>query len=445
MRSQANKGAEYICRNLCCCHRTIIVYFITWTVGKTVLFFCHTYSWAEAVLLFSASVFAFKNAGAEGREQVMLYSKGMSNIKEQWALIEHKVAAGERLTREDGLFLLQCNDLLRIGELARKVKERKSGDHVYFNVNRHINLTNICAAGCDLCAFGCEAGAEQAYVMEPEQALAIACQAVQDAPEITELHIVSALHPDKPFEYYTHIIRCIHQEFPRLHLKAFTAVEIVHFAKIANLSIREVLTVLKEAGLGSMPGGGAEILNDRVRQILCPNKASAAEWLEVVRTAHQMGIRSNATMLYGHVETREERIDHLLTLRELQDETGGFQAFIPFPFHPENTGLSDIKRTTAWEDLKMLAVSRLMLDNFDHVKAFWIMLTVPVAQISLGFGIDDLDGTVVEEKILHAAGAKTAIGISKQDIIAFIRETGNVPVERDTLYQIVQVHDRSNL
>lgn len=358
--------------------------------------------------------------------------------------IEQKVIAGERLTREDGLFLLNSNELLRIGILARQVKQCKTGNKVYFNVNRHINLTNICLSRCKLCAFGCDADAAQAYVMEPATALSIARQAVIDSPEMTELHIVSALHPDKPFEYYADIIKQIHQEFPQLHLKAFTAVEIAHFAKIAKLSIREVLTVLKDAGLGSMPGGGAEILNDRVRQILCPDKASAAEWLEVARTAHQLGIRSNATMLYGHVETYEERIDHLLTLRTLQDETGGFQAFIPFPFHPDNTGLSDIKRTTAWEDLKMLAVSRLMLDNFEHVKAFWIMLTIPIAQLSLGFGIDDLDGTVVEEKILHAAGAKTAIGISKQDIIAYIRETGNIPVERDTLYREVKVYDRSD-
>ncbi len=362
---------------------------------------------------------------------------------DQFALISRKVHNGERLTRDDGLFLLQCNDLLRIGELARLVKRRKSGDKVYFNVNRHINLTNICAARCKLCAFGCDADAPQAYVMDLEKVLSIARQAVQDSPEMTELHIVSALHPDRPFEYYLNVIKSIHHEFPTLHLKAFTAVEIAHFAKLAKMPFREVLMKLKEAGLGSMPGGGAEILNDRVRGILCEKKASAAEWLEVARLAHQMGIRTNATMLYGHVETYEERIDHFLALRDLQDETGGFQSFIPFPFHPENTGLSHIRRTTAWEDLKMLAISRLMLDNFDHVKAFWIMLTVPIAQVSLGFGVDDLDGTVVEEKILHAAGAKTAVGINKQDIIAFIRETGNVPVERDTLYREIRVYSEA--
>ncbi|CQR71865.1 Aminodeoxyfutalosine synthase [Sporomusa ovata DSM 2662] len=364
-------------------------------------------------------------------------------MDEKLSLIEQKIYNGERLTRDDGLFLLKSDELLRIGALARFAKQRKSGNKVYFNVNRHINLTNICVSRCKLCAFGCDTDASQAYVMEPEKALSIARQALADAPEMTELHIVSALHPDKPFTYYADIIARIHQEFPNLHLKAFTAVEIAHFAKIANRSIREVLTILKDAGLGSLPGGGAEILNDRVRQIICPNKCSAAEWLEVAQIAHELGIHSNATMLYGHVETQEERIDHLLTLRKLQDKTGRFQAFIPFPFHPENTGLSDIKRATAWEDLKMLAISRLILDNFDHVKAFWIMLTLPIAQVSMAFGIDDLDGTVVEEKILHAAGAKTAVGISKQAIIDFIRETGNIPVERDTLYREVQVYEGS--
>jgi aminodeoxyfutalosine synthase len=362
------------------------------------------------------------------------------NLVERLALIEQKVHNGERLTREDGLYLLESEQLLRIGELARFVKRRKSGHKVFFNVNRHINLTNICVARCKLCAFGCDADAVQAYVMDQEQAVSIARQAVQDAPELTEIHIVSALHPDKPFSYYRDVLNGIHREFPHLHLKAFTAVEIAHFAKIAGISIREVLTILKEAGLGSLPGGGAEILNDRVRGLVCEKKASAAEWLEVTRTAHQLGLRSNATMLYGHVETAEERIDHLLTLRTLQDETGGFQSFIPFPFHPEHTGLAEIKRATAWEDLKMLAIGRLMLDNFEHVKAFWIMLTVPIAQISLAFGVDDLDGTVVEEKILHAAGAKTALGITKPEIVALIRETGNIPVERDTLYREIHTY-----
>ena len=356
------------------------------------------------------------------------------------ALIEEKVRAGERLNREDGLYLLSSDELLRIGKLAALVKRRKSGDKVYFNVNRHINLTNICTARCKLCAFGCDADAPQAYVMDKEQVLALAEEALRGTPELTELHIVSALHPDKPFSYYFEIIDSLHRAWPRMHLKAFTAVEIAHFAQITGKSVREILTLLKAAGLGSLPGGGAEILKERVRALVCAKKAGAAQWLEVARTAHQLGLRSNATMLYGHVETREERLDHLLLLRDLQDETAGFQAFIPFPFHPENTGLAQLKRVTAWEDLRMLAVSRLMLDNIDHVKAFWIMLTVPIAQLALAFGVDDLDGMVVEEKIIQAAGAKTTVGITKQQLVALVRETGLRPVERDTLYREIRVY-----
>jgi aminodeoxyfutalosine synthase len=358
----------------------------------------------------------------------------------QMDLIEEKVKGSERLSFEDGLYLLGSNELLRIGELAHIVKRRKSGEKIFFNTNRHLNLTNICSAKCKLCAFCQDASSPTAYVMEKAEALAIARQAVKDAPELTELHIVSALHPDKPFSYYVDILESIHQEFPHIHLKAFTAEEINHFAKLSAKSVPEVFTILKKAGLKSLPGGGAEILNDRVRNIICKNKSTAQEWLDTTRTAHLAGILTNATMLYGHVETQAERIGHLLTLRELQDETGGFQSFIPFPFHPDNTGLAHIKRGTAWEDLKMIAVSRLMLDNFAHVKAFWIMLTVPIAQLALTFGADDLDGTVVEEKIIHTAGAKTALGITKEELIQLIRQSGHVPVERDTVYGEVRVY-----
>lgn len=357
------------------------------------------------------------------------------------SLIEKKVHAGERLSREDGLYLLDSDELLRIGSLASLIKHRKSGGKVFFNVNRHINLTNICTARCKLCAFGCDATAPQAYVLEKAQVMALAETAVRESPELTELHIVSALHPQKPFSYYLDIIDSLHKAFPGLHLKAFTAVEIAHFAALAGKSIRDILLLLQAAGLGSLPGGGAEILNERVRALICEKKISAALWLDVMRTAHRLGLRSNATMLYGHVETKEERLDHLLLLRDLQDETAGFQSFIPFPFHPENTGLAELKRASAWEDLKMLAVSRLMLDNIEHIKAFWIMLTVPVAQLSLAFGVDDLDGTVVEEKIIHAAGAKTSVGITKQQLMALVRETGRTPVERDTLYREIRVYE----
>jgi len=257
----------------------------------------------------------------------------------------------------------------------------------------------------------------------------------------TELHIVSALHPELPFNYYVEIIRLCRERFPTIHLKAFTAVEIDYFTRISGLSLPEVLLTLKEAGLGSLPGGGAEVFSSRVRDQLCPNKASGERWLEVMRTAHSLGLKSNSTMLYGQIETLEERVDHLLALRHLQDETGGFQSFIPLPFHPVNTQIANIQRTTAFEDLKMLALSRLILDNFDHIKSYWIMQGIPLAQISLNFGADDLDGTVVQEKITHAAGARTNEGITKDELIRLIREAGYTPVERDTLYNILQIYD----
>jgi aminodeoxyfutalosine synthase len=262
--------------------------------------------------------------------------------------------------------------------------------------------------------------------------------------DITEFHIVSGLHPDLPFNYYLEVIACLKETMPEVHIQAFTAVEIAYFAKIANLSIKEVLMKLKEAGLGSLPGGGAEILNHRVREAVCSKKATSDEWLEVMRTAHNLGLKSNATMLFGHIETLEERIDHLLTLRELQDETGGFQSFIPLPFHPQNTRLTNFKKPTAFENLKMLAVSRLVLDNFPHIKAFWIMLGLKVAQLSLLFGVDDLDGTVVEEKITHAAGAETDQSISREELLDLIFETGRAPVERDTLYNMIKVYSNSS-
>jgi len=349
--------------------------------------------------------------------------------------IAAKVDSGERLTREDGIYLFSVNDLLALGKMARTVKWRKTGRDVFFNVNRHINLTNVCVSQCEFCAFGRNQYTAGAYTMTVEDALKLAREAMP--MKITELHVVSGLHPKLPFEYYVQVISELHREFPDVHLQAFTAVEIQYFSKISGLSVREVLETLKAAGLGSLPGGGAEILKDEVRAAVCPRKASSQEWLEVHRTAHQLGLRTNATMLYGHVETVEDRVDHLLLLRELQDETRGFQAFVPLPFHPENTRLSHIQRTTAVEDLKVVAVSRLMLDNIDHVKAFWIMLGLPLAQISLEFGADDLDGTVVEEKITHAAGAKTELGIAKSELIRLIKQAGYNPVERDTLYNVI--------
>jgi aminodeoxyfutalosine synthase len=344
------------------------------------------------------------------------------------------------LNRDDGIALFHSDDLVRIGRLANFVREKKNGDRTYFNVNRHINLTNVCTSKCKFCAFYREADTDGAYTMTVEDALKAA---LESAPlGITELHIVSALHPDLPFSYYVDVIRELKSALPEVHMQAFTAVEIDYFAKISEKTILEVLTELKEAGLGSMPGGGAEVFSGRVREAVCSNKAGAKRWLEVMRTAHSLGIRSNATMLYGHVETLEERVDHLIKLRELQDETGGFQSFVPLAFHPDNTPLEQIKefaRPSAAENLKTLAISRLMLDNFDHIKAFWIMLGMKTAQLSLDFGADDLDGTIVQEKITHAAGAQTDEAIEKDELIQIIRDSGRIPVERDTLYNVIEV------
>ncbi len=346
-----------------------------------------------------------------------------------------KIRGGQRINFAEALALYQSDDLLALASLARIVKERKSGHNIYYNVNRHINLTNICTSACPLCAFACTADQERAYVMEQQEVMDVVRQTALDTPYISEIHMVSALHPDKPFSYYLNIVAGVKEILPKVHLKAFTPVEIVHFAKISGYSVKKVLAELKAAGLDSLPGGGAEILDDRVRKIICPNKATTAQWIEVITTAHALGLPTNATMLYGHIETIEERIHHLLTLRDIQDQTGGFQAFVAFPFHPGNTGFPELKRVTSWEDLKMIALARLILDNFDHIKAFWMMLTLPIAQLALTFGADDLDGTVVEEKIIHAAGAVTKTGITKAEIISLVAETGYQAVERDTFYR----------
>lgn len=354
--------------------------------------------------------------------------------------IAEKVEKGIRLSKGNALTLMNSNNLISIGQLANKVRERKSGNYAYFNVNRHINLTNICVSRCKFCAFSRDKSDADAYAMTIDDVMEIARSARNLG--ITEFHIVSGLHPDLPFDYYLDVISRLKETMPDVHIQAFTAVEIAYFAKIADLSIKDVLIKLKVAGLGSLPGGGAEILNHRVREAVCSKKATAEEWLEVMRTSHNLGLKSNATMLYGHIETLEERIDHLLSLRKLQDETGGFQSFIPLPFHPNNTQLPDFKKPSAFENLKMLAVSRLVLDNFPHIKSFWIMLGLKISQLSLLFGVDDLDGTVVEEKITHAAGAETDQSISREELLDLIFAACRVPVERDTLYNIIKIYDQ---
>ncbi|MFZ3062681.1 MAG: aminofutalosine synthase MqnE [Actinomycetota bacterium] len=357
--------------------------------------------------------------------------------------IAEKVYSRDRLTKEDGLLLFKENNLLFLGELARWIKNNKSSNYAFFNVNRHINLTNVCVSRCKFCAFSRDKDEPGAYTMSIDDVLEAALSAKPLG--ITELHIVSALHPDLPFSYYLEVVSELKRALPHVHLQAFTAVEIDYFSKITGLSIEEILLKLKQAGLGSLPGGGAEIFSFRVRERVCPKKASADEWLNVMRTAHKLGLKSNATMLYGHIETAEETIDHLLRLRALQDETSDFQSFIPLPFHPMNTQLNHYRRPTAFENLKIITISRLMLDNFDHIKAFWIMLGLKTAQLSLHFGVDDLDGTVVEEKITHAAGAETGEAIEKEDLLQLIREAGLRPVQRDTLYNILKIYDSQEM
>lgn len=352
--------------------------------------------------------------------------------------IAEKVYHDVRLSGDDGVYLYNYNDLISLGRLARYKKLQKSGRNVFFNVNRHINLTNICLSRCKFCAFGVDEDDPKAYCMTPEEAFDWGAAAVNGG--ITEFHVVSSLHPHKPFEYFVDVIKRLHKAYPDIHIQAFTAVEIFHFAQISGLSIREVLQTLKDAGIDSMPGGGAEVFNDELRTELCPRKAMSNDWLDVHRIAHELGIKTNATILYGHVETIPDRINHMLKLRRLQDEAPGFQSFIPLPFLPANTNMANIRRTSAVDDLKTLAISRLMLDNFDHIKSFWIMLGIPIAQISLHFGADDLDGTVIEEKIMHAAGANTDKGISKAHMIEVIKQAGFIPTERDTLYNTIAIY-----
>lgn len=364
-----------------------------------------------------------------------------THFTEDLSAIAHKSLNGKRLSREDGLALMRSNNLLAIGTIANQVKKQKTGDRVFFNVNCHINLTNVCVSRCKFCAFSCEPQDTQAYTMTIEEVLEKARAAIPTG--ITEFHVVSGLHPALPFSYYLEIIQKLKEHFPAIHLQAFTAVEIKYFADISGLSVEEVLVRLQRAGLGSLPGGGAEIFSHRLRQELCPQKASTEEWLQVMRTAHKMGLKSNATMLYGHIETDEEIIEHFIRLRELQDETGGFQSFIPLPFHPDKTQLQHCSKPTAYEELKMFSIARLLLDNFDHIKAFWIMTGLKIAQLSQEFGVDDLDGTVIEEKITHAAGARTEVGILKEDLIRMIQESGKIAVERDTLYNEIKVYDNN--
>jgi aminodeoxyfutalosine synthase len=351
------------------------------------------------------------------------------------AAIREKVHAGQRLSFEDGVFLDRHADLHSLGELANVVRERKNRNVTYYNVNEHLNPTNVCVYRCTFCAFRADLKSEKGYVMTDEQIVARGKEATDRG--CTELHIVGGLHHQLPYEWYLNVIRLLHAQFPDLHLKAWTAVEWDWFARMTGRPTRDLIAEMRDAGLGSLPGGGAEIFHPHVRHKICEHKADAEDWLRVHREAHEMGLRSNATMLYGHIEEAEHRIDHLVRLRELQDQTGGFQTFIPLAFHPENTRLSHIPKASGLTDLKVMAVSRLILDNFPHVKAYWVMLGIQTAQVAQSYGADDLDGTVVHEKIYHEAGSDSPQEMTVEEIRRLIVEAGRTPVERDTLYHEV--------
>jgi len=349
--------------------------------------------------------------------------------------IYRKVLDGTRLTGDDGLKLAECQDVNALGYMANLVRERKSGNLCYFVRNQHINYTNICNKDCSFCAFYVRAKDPAGYVLWPEDVRKRVLEQMEEP--VTEIHMVAGINPRLPYEYYLDIVRAVKETRPAVTVKAFTMIELAEIARVARKPREEVFAELKAAGLGSLPGGGAEVLSDRVHREIFPLKLTPAEWLDWARAAHLAGLRSNATMLYGHIETAAERIEHLLKLRELQDETKGFLTFIPLAFHPENTEMAQLPATSGLLDLKQIAISRLMLDNFEHVKSFWIMVTPPVSQLTLWYGADDIDGTILREEITHAAGARTPQALTRNELVDLVKEAGREPVERDPLYRII--------
>lgn len=353
--------------------------------------------------------------------------------------IAEKVLAGQRVSREDGVALFESDDLLAVGAMADLMNRRRNGDRVFYVANQHINPTNVCILHkvCVFCSYGVRPVAEDAYTMPLEQVFEEAEHARHSPTR--EFHIVGGLHPKLPLSYYTDMVRGLKERHPTIHVKALTAVEIAHLARVEGITTLEVLEALVEAGLDTMPGGGAEVFSPAVRASIADRKLVAEDWIQVHREAHQLGIPTNCTLLYGHVETFEDRVDHMLMLRDLQSETGGFSTFIPLAWHPDNTALGrtlgrERTRTGGVDDLKALAVGRILLDNFEHVKTHWIMVTTRVSQLALDFGVDDLEGTVVLEKITHTAGADTPVGLELDEIVHLIRDAGKQPVERDSLY-----------
>ena len=347
--------------------------------------------------------------------------------------VAHKVQQRERLTRDDALKLFETDDLIRLGRLADQIKRARWGDRAHFVINRQINPSNVCVLSCRFCDYATKRGRPNAYEMTIHEIIE-RCN-----PELREVHIVAGLHPDWSWSYYLEMFTAIMAAYPQIQIKAWTAVEIDYFSKKFRLSVEEVLRQLKAVGLVALPGGGAEVFSERVRKALFPFKIGAPRWLEIHKIAHQMGIPTNSTLLYGHMETYEERVDHMLKLRDLQDETNGFMSFIPLAYQPGKTQVVT-RQASAIEDLKTIAISRLLLDNFPHIKAYWVTMGEEIASVALHFGADDIDGTIGEERIMHAAEAASPVSLTRGRLVELIQETGCVPVERDAVYRTVQVY-----
>ena len=347
--------------------------------------------------------------------------------------IVQKIEQRERLAREEALELFETDDLVKLGQLADQAKRARWDDRVHFVINRQINPTNVCVLSCRFCDFATKRGRPNAYEMTIDEVVQ------RCSPELREVHIVGGLHPDWRWPYYLDMFRAIKTNFPQIQIKAWTAVEIDYFSKKFRFSVEEILRQLQEVGLTALPGGGAEVFSDRVRKALFPFKIGAPRWLEIHRIAHRLGIPTNSTLLYGHMETHEERVDHMLKLRALQDETNGFMSFIPLAYQPGKTQVVS-RQTSAIEDLKTIAIARLLLDNFPHIKAYWVTMGEEIASVALHFGADDIDGTIGEERIMHAADSISPVSMTRDHLVELIRESGCTPVERDALYRTIQVH-----
>ena len=374
--------------------------------------------------------------------RVLEGASALPQVKVSYSAVQSALSRalrGERLSFEDGVNLYHSPDLLELGSVANELNLRKNGKDVYFNVNRHINPTNICALSCKFCAFSRKPGEEGAYAYSDDE-IAHRAKVAADSGA-TEIHMVGGLHPRWKLSNYTNIIRTVKEAAPHVHVKAFTAVELDWLARKERTTVAEVIVALRDAGLGSFPGGGAEIFTPYVRELICDTKLTGDGWLDIHRTAHKMGLRSNCTMLYGHIEDVGARVDHMMRLRNLQDETGGFNVFIPLAYQPENNDLGINRHTFGVDDLKTVAVARLMMDNFRHIKSYWIMTGQRVAQTALHFGANDLDGTVVEEKIANMAGSKSGMAMAKSNLLRVIRDADRIPVERSTVYEPIRRYD----